>query len=398
MSCKTCMRPLAIVLCSICALAFVRLCVLVPQATLAAQIDSEPELEEAEGAALLDTGGNVLYAYNEEERFPPASTTKVMTAMVALDSGRSLDEMVTIREDDLGEGGQLADYGDGDQVPLGELMQVMLVYSGNDAAYNTACHIAGSEEAFAKLMNAKAKEIGMTNTHFVNSHGMDVDDHYSCAKDLAIMGRYAMQHYPFICQTVVMEEAQTTVRGYPTVLKATDQLLGKFDGIRGVKSGAVADGYSFVGASGRGDVQLYSGVIGCKTPMGRFNDTATLMEWGYENFGEYTISNSSWVTRMQPYAYDFGYKVPLSAVQDVTCSLWPNIKDVSYKSVLVRPNALMGTNSICGWADWNQKGRKMGGALYGTHERPVRQSSWPLFVSALFDEPDPMGEGGLDEQ
>lgn len=380
---------------SICAVMLAHVCAFAPNTAIAAQIDSQPELEEAEGAALLDTGGNVLYAYNEEARFPPASTTKVMTAMVALDSGRNLDEMVTIREDDLGEGGQLADYGDGDQVPLGELMQVMLVYSGNDAAYNTACHIAGSEEAFAKLMNAKAKEIGMQNTHFVNSHGMDVDDHYSCAKDLAIMGRYAMQHYPFICQTVVMEEAETTVRGYPTVLKATDQLLGKFDGIRGVKSGAVADGYSFVGASGRGDIQLYSGVIGCKTAMGRFNDTATLMEWGYENFGEYTISNASWITRLQPYAYDFGYKVPLGSLQNVTCSLWPAIKDVSYKSVLVRPNALVGTNDICGWCDWNQKGRRMGGALYGTHARPVRQSAWPLFASPLFDGPD-LREGVAD--
>ncbi len=359
---------------------------------LAEQVDSEPDLKEAEGAALIDSGGNVLYEFNANEQFPPASTTKVMTAMVALDSGHKLDETVDIVIDDLGEGGQLADYGDEDQIPLGELMEVMLVYSGNDAAYNTACYVAGSEEEFAKLMNEKAKAIGMTNTHFVNSHGMDVDDHYSCAKDLAIMGRYALQHYPFIANAVVKEDVETTVHGEQIVLMATDQLLGKFDGIRGVKSGAVGAGYSFVGASGRGNVQLYSGVIGCKTPMGRFDDTAALMEWGYENFVDRMVTHPQWVTRWQPYAFNLGYKVPLSETREVQCSVWPDGADISSVNMMPRTNSLAQTSTVYGWTNWKQGERNVGISLSKSGNRPERMSAWPQFSLPLFKEPDSVGK------
>jgi D-alanyl-D-alanine carboxypeptidase (penicillin-binding protein 5/6) len=366
--------------------------VYLPAKAFASAIDSEPDLKEAEGAALIDSGGNVLYEFNAEEQFPPASTTKVMTAMVALDSGHKLDEIVDIVVDDLGEGGQLADYGDEDQIPLGELMEVMLVYSGNDAAYNTACYVAGSEEEFAKLMNEKAKAIGMTNTHFVNSHGMDVDDHYSCAKDLAIMGRYALQHYPFIANAVVKEDVETTVHGEQIVLSATDQLLGVFEGIRGVKSGAVGAGYTFVGASGRGGVQLYSGVIGCKTPMGRFDDTAALMEWGYENFTDRVVSHPERVTRWQPYAYDLGYKVPLSETREVQCSVWPDGADISSVSMMPHTNSLAQTNTVYGWLQWKQGERNIGLSLVKSAKRPERVSAWPQFSLPLFEEPETVGE------
>ena len=351
---------------------------------LAEEIDSAPELKESKTAALLDSAGNVLYAKDGEAEMPPASTTKVMTAMVALDSGHDLSEVVTLVEEDLGDGGQLADYGTGDTAPLGELLGVMLIYSGNDAAYNVARFVAGSEEEFANLMNEKAKSIGMEHTHFVNSHGMDVDGHYSCAVDLARMGRYAMQHYPFICQTVVKNEVTTTVRGYPETLKATDRLLGLYQGIRGVKTGAVIDNYTFVGASGRGPIQLYSAVMGCTTVMGRFDDTAALMDWAYGLYKDVELGNPDWAVRLQPFAFDLGRKTVLSALDVATGTRWPTLGDVSYKNVLVRPNRLLEPGTVYGWTDWYQADRHIATSYSGTEEQPVQVSSWPTFTLPLF--------------
>ncbi len=364
---------------------------LLPTPALATD-DDGPELEEAYGAVLLDAAGNVLFEQNGTEIQPPASTTKVMTAMVVLDSGHSLDEDVELFEDDLGDGAQLADYGTGDHATLGELLEVMLVYSGNDAAHNAACHVAGSEEGFSALMNEKARAIGMEHTHFTNSHGMDEDGHYSCALDLARMGRYAMQHYPLIARMVVEEEVTTTVRGEPITLHSTDRLLGTFPGIRGVKSGAVADGYTFVGASGRGDVQLYTGVVGCKTPQGRFDDTAALMDWGYERFGTTPVSRKDWVVRLQPYAFDLGRQVAVAATSDRSATIWQGDGALSSASVLAPPQNLLPTDDLCGWTTWSQRERPAGITFYKTRPAAFRTSAWPAFTRPLFGEVNSLGK------
>ncbi len=142
-----------------------------------------------------------------------ASITKVMTAMVALDSGIDLDKPCNIVSVDLEEGSVLANYSTSEHPTLRELLQVLLVHSANDVAYNIAINVAGSEKAFADLMNKKAAEIGMTNTHFSNPHGLDADDHYSTARDLALMARYAREHYPFLASTVSMTSVTATVQG-----------------------------------------------------------------------------------------------------------------------------------------------------------------------------------------
>lgn len=363
-----------------------------PAHALGEELD-EPDLKEAKGAVLLDSAGNVLYELEPELELPPASTTKVMTAMVALDSGMPLDEEVQIIVADLGDGGQLADYGEGDVVTLGELLEVMLVYSGNDAAYNVACHVAGSEEAFADLMNAKAAELGMEHTHFVNAHGMDVDDHYSCALDLARMGKYAMENYPFICRAVVKETVETTVRGYPTTLNATDRLLGTFPGIRGVKSGAVENNYTFVGAAGRGDIALYSGVVGCTTHMGRFDETATLMDWGYSHYGDYAAWTRDMVVSLHPSALDFGRKVAISSYGNTYGTTWDGWDTLSYSSVQVRQNRLLDPGVAYGWTHWTQNDRPVATTLYGTRQNLVQASSWPIFSTPLFVDSEALGEG-----
>ncbi|MDO4536690.1 MAG: D-alanyl-D-alanine carboxypeptidase family protein [Coriobacteriales bacterium] len=355
-----------------------------PEAAAPAPEQNQPVLSEAKGAVLLDSGGNVLFGYNELDQLPPASITKVMTAVVALEQGPSLDTMVTTVAPDLGGDSQMADYGDGDQVRLGELMQVMLVYSANDAAYNTACVVAGSEPAFVERMNAKAAELGMTHTHFVNSHGLEEDGHYTCALDYARLVRYAMENHPFIGQTALLHYISTTTHGYEVVLKSTNRLLDTLYGVRGVKTGAIDNHYTFVGACGRGDVQLYTAVLGCSTYMGRFNDTESLMEWGFTQFSPATLSRAAGQQKSYPYAFDLGLSVSLVEQSGAQGSLSPVAGDLTYESHLPQAGSLLAANSSCGYDSWSQTGRHVGTSYYATTPTLTRSSAWTPFTKPLF--------------
>ena len=345
-----------------------------------------PPLTEAKGAVVLDTAGNELFTMNPDAQMDPASTTKVMTAMVILDSGKSLDDLVPIHEHDVGDGAQMADYGEGDQVPLGELLLVMLVYSGNDAAYNAACYVAGSERAFADLMNEKAAAIGMTHTHFVNSHGYEDPAHTSCARDLAIMGRHAMQNYPLIAQAVLLTEVQANVRGFPTTLYATDRLIGTYPGARGVKTGAVTGSYTFVGAVGRGDHQLYSAVVGCDTWSGRFEDTRLMFDWCYAHMNRRQLGKSALVRNAAPLALDLGLTVALADETDVVGTSWQMLDAPVALTHAPRESTLLEPGKPYGWRMEVQTGEVGAGeTMLATRPRPTRLSAFgdltrPLFI------------------
>ena len=191
---------------------------------------------------------------------------------------------------DLEEGSVLANYSTSEHPTLRELLQVLLVHSANDVAYNIAINVAGSQEAFADLMNKKAAEIGMTNTHFSNPHGLDADDHYSTARDLVLMARYAREHYPFLASTVSMTSVTATVQGEEVTWPSTDKLLSTYPGMLGLKTGSEDSGTAFLGAARRNGVTLYSCVLGCATDSGRFADTRIMYDWGYAHFTRIPLS------------------------------------------------------------------------------------------------------------
>ena len=364
----------------------------VPQAN--AQEVTPPAFAEATCAALIDQGGNVVYQQNPEQHMSLASITKVMTAMCVLDSGIPLDEVVTLTAPTLDEDSQMAGYVDGDKATVRELLQVMLVYSANDAAHNLAVRVAGSVEAFSDIMNKKAAELGMTNSHFVNPHGLEDDNHYSCAIDLVRMGKYALENYPFIAQTITMQTASTTVHGEHIEFLTTDDFIGTYPGARGIKTGAVITNYTFLGASGHGNKQLYSAVLGCTSAQGRFADTITLMEWGYNRYRDMQISNKSWVLRAQPYAYDFGMRAVVSSPENYYASVRSKGGDASYVNVMSRSNRLLDVGTPYGWSQWTQGGTNMGTAIYSTRSKPARISSWPLFSLPLFADASQLNGSG----
>lgn len=188
----------------------------------------------SEGAVLIEAStGNVLYEKNSNEKLYPASTTKILTAIIALEKC-SLDESATASKTaiyTIPSGYAIADIQVGEKYTIEDLIKVMLVHSANEAANVIAEHIAGSTEEFAKLMNEKAKEIGCENSNFVNSNGIQNENHYSTAYDMALIAKYCMKNEKFreIISLEKCELPSTEIHSEPRVFKNSNSLMDKSD-------------------------------------------------------------------------------------------------------------------------------------------------------------------------
>ncbi len=336
-----------------------------PNPALAAE--TQPTLTEAQCAIVTDAAGNVLWSKNPDQEMAMASITKVMTAMVALDSGKDLDAKCTITASDLGADSQTIGFTTSDTPTLRELIRAMLVYSGNDAALNVAINVAGSEDAFVDLMNEKAQELGMAHTHFANPHGLEADGHYSCVADLAVMGRYAHQHYPLIASTVHTRSVTVSVGGLPRTYYSTDELMSSYRGLLGIKTGTVASGAAFLGDSMRGSVELYTCVLGCATSAGRFADTAAMMDWAYQTFSRAKVSDPAWVTDVRPYALNFACSVVVRPEADLSVASWPDFGGLDYTTTAIHDWFLVDDGQQVGTTSWSQRGRTAGTTRYVAH-------------------------------
>ncbi len=363
-------------------------CILLLSPRIALAFETEPVVEHGSAAIVCDEFGNVLYGLNEDEAMPMASITKVMTAMVALDSGIDLDEPIAFVYEEYPEGSQLAGYKDGDTPTFRELLQAMLVYSGNDAATNVAYAVAGSKEGFAELMNQKAEQIGLENTHFANPHGLEEEGHYSSASDLVKMGRYAMDHYPFIRQTVSRDSIVIVADGKEVKLESTDELMGRYLGLLGIKTGNTESGASFLGAARRNLVTLYSCVLCSDTEEGRFEDTVSLLDWGFGLYADKSLAHGDWLLRMAPWQDGFWLRCPVSAKRSVVGSVFCE-GDVTYTTVMFKPNTLVRANSTYGTTVWNQSGRHVESVSYDAGCTQL-VSAWSPVTMPLFEDVEGM--------
>ena len=341
--------PLAPCICAIFLLAL-SLC-----PALAFAIDSEPALSEATAAIVVDSAGNVLYEKNPDEEINMASITKVMTAVCALESGVSLDTTVTCVGCSLDENAMLAGYKAGDTSSLRDIMRAMLVYSGNDAAYEVAVATGGTYEAFIQKMNAKAAELGMTHTHFVNPHGLDAEGHHSSVHDLAILARYAMTNYPFIADTVRQTSVTVPVGGVETTLETSDDLLYSYSGMLGIKTGAGNNVTAFMGCARRSGATLYTVVLGCQTKDGRFTDTASLLDWAFENYQYESYATAGVATTSKKLAYNLAYSCLVAADSDASGLTWPDLGETTRETVSV--GGLAHPGQVMSLDQWTQGGR-----------------------------------------
>lgn len=234
----------------------------------------------AKSAILINAvTGEILFEKNINEKLPMASTTKIMTALLALELGDS-DEVVIVKEADVKVEGTSIGLKANDKITLGTLVAGMLLESGNDAANVTATAIGGSLNSFVKLMNEKATEIGMSQTSFQNPSGLPNDEHYSTAYDMARLAAYAIKNPMFceICSQKSMRVSYGTPE-YERTFTNHNKLLNTVDGIFGVKTGFTkAAGRCLVSAARRGNVTLVAVTLNAPDD---WNDHTKLYEIGF---------------------------------------------------------------------------------------------------------------------
>ena len=235
----------------------------------------------ARSAIVMDAvTGTVLYERDIDARRYPASTTKMMTLIVALEHGK-LDDIVTVSKNAEGVEGSTLWLVQGDKIPLGELLAGMMMHSGNDATVAVAEHIAGSVPAFVQMMNEKAGEIGAYNTHFVNPNGLPDDNHYTTAFDLAKIAAYGYS-IPHFEEIVSRQEATYEwVKDPSKQLRNENQMLWLYRGGNGVKTGYTeAAGRCLVSAARRDGMQLVAVVL---DSYYMWNDSIALLDYGFQN-------------------------------------------------------------------------------------------------------------------
>lgn len=235
--------------------------------------------------------GQVIYELNATERRSPASITKIMTLLLtfeALESGKvSLTDEVITSEYASSMGGSQVFLAEGEVQTLETMIKCITIASGNDASVAVAEHIAGSEQAFVDMMNAKAAELGMTETHFEDCCGLtDSDNHYSCARDVAIMSRELTVKYPavFDYTTIWMEDiTHETKQGTSTfTLNSTNKLLKQYQYTTGLKTGSTSKAkYCFSATASKDGIDLIAVVMGAPDYKTRFADAQTLLTYGF---------------------------------------------------------------------------------------------------------------------
>ncbi len=240
---------------------------------------------------VIDRNTNtILYGKNEKQKRKMASTTKIMTATVIIENF-NLNDTIEVSKKAAGTGGSRLGLKFGDKITINDLLYGLMLRSGNDAAVALAEYAGGSIKGFAELMNKKASELGLTNTHFETPHGLDSDDHYTTAYELAILSNYALNN-PTFAQIVGTKNYTITINGYPKQLNNTNELLGNLNGVYGVKTGFTnGANRCLVTACKRNDMDIICVVLGADTKKFRTLDSIKLINYVFDNFEPVNIKN-----------------------------------------------------------------------------------------------------------
>ena len=246
----------------------------------------------AKSAVLMDAEtGTVLFEQNADAPLPPASVTKIMTlllVMEALDSGRiSLSDAVSVSEEAASMGGSQVFLEPGEALTVEELIKCVVIASANDAAYALAEHVAGSEEAFVRRMNLRAAELGMKNTHFENTNGLDdtVAEHLTSARDIAIMSRALISHERILDYTTIWQDS---IRGGSFVLTNTNRLVRFYPGATGLKTGSTSKALFCISATAKREgMHLIAVIMGAPTRDIRNAEAKKLLDYGFSEYAVY---------------------------------------------------------------------------------------------------------------
>ncbi|WP_413379638.1 D-alanyl-D-alanine carboxypeptidase family protein [Alkalihalobacillus sp. 1P02AB] len=239
----------------------------------------------SEVALLIDqTSGDLVYEQFSTQKMYPASITKIITGIIAIEQG-NLDDIVTISKEATEVIGTRVYLLEDEEVSLKKLVQGLLINSGNDAGTAIAEHFDGSEEAFAKRMNEfVTEEIGTVNTNFTNPHGLFDEEHYTTALDMARITQYAMKNETFR-EIVSTKELEWLGEGWETTLYNHHRLLWDYEGTTGVKNGFVnQSGYTLVTSAERDSQEFIAVTLNAPNAKMAYQDTMKLLNYGFENY------------------------------------------------------------------------------------------------------------------
>jgi len=247
--------------------------------------ESKPPKIEAGAAIVIDADtGRVLYEKDAYSRRAIASTTKIMTAIVAIENG-NLDDKVKVSSRAASIWGSTIKLKPGEELTLRELLYGMMLKSGNDAALAVAEHVGGTVENFVKMMNDKAKELGLKNTSFKTPHGLDAEGHYSTPYELAMITRYALQN-PIFAEIVATKSATITNRS----LYTTNEMLSLYPGADGVKTGYTGKaGRCLVTSATRDGFRIISVVLNCASRNKRAESSKAILDYAFNNYRPYEL-------------------------------------------------------------------------------------------------------------
>ena len=297
--------------------------------------------------------GRCLYEKQGYDRTAMASTTKIMTAIIVLEKG-DLNSIITISANAASTEGSVMHLKKNEKISVNDLLFGLLIKSGNDAAVALAEAVSGSVEEFCKLMNAKAKELGANDTHFTSPHGLDDDDHYTTARDLAIIASYAMKKDIF---RQIVSTKTTSVNGH--YLANTNDLLWSAEGVEGIKTGYTGNaGRCIVLFINKNDVQLIAVLLGCETADQRSEDGKSIANYFPGNYSVCHVLEAGAVVDTVKSIKSKSSYVPVIVKEPVTlCLSQKELADIRFRESLlsefengvrdgITAGTVMGTYSI----------------------------------------------------
>lgn len=257
-----------------------------PYSDVSAEAETVLELNAKSAVLMEKSTGKVLYEQNPHERLAPASITKIMSLLLimeAIDSGKiTLNDTVSASEHAVSMGGSQIWLEVGETMTVDELLKAIAIGSANDATVALGEHIAGSEESFVNMMNERAAQLGMENTHFVNCTGLDAENHYTSAYDVAVMSRELIGHDLIKQYSSVWMDS---LREGTTQLVNTNKLVRFYEGATGLKTGTTDEaGYCLSATAERDGMELIAVVLGSDSGNNRFNSARKLLDHGFANY------------------------------------------------------------------------------------------------------------------
>ena len=255
-----------------------------------AETIKEPDVNSRACVVIDRKTNSVLFGKNENSKKKMASTTKIMTATIIIEKC-NLTDTIEISKKAAGTGGSRLGLKTGDKITVLDLLYGLMLRSGNDAAVALAEYAGGDINGFAELMNAKALELGLTNTHFETPHGLDSNEHYTTAYELALLSNYALNN-PTFAKIVGTKNYTITINGSPKALSNTNELLGNMEGVYGIKTGFTnGANRCLVTACKRNNIDIICVVLGADTKKFRTIDSIKLINYVFNNFVVYDLES-----------------------------------------------------------------------------------------------------------